>query len=236
MLAHAPHRHNPDARIGDEDLIGGKQLVERRRALLAAAMPSAAHSRSTMPRMTPATPQRSSARRQQPRPRARRTHCSSRREITLSGRIEQQRIEDAMRGRASAAASTFSSRLRCLMPASAGFSPSRNRRDAQHRRPRRSSLGSAGVGPQRQQAARRTRALRRVAAPRALPRVTMILRMARGGASATAARDLRAQLAASASKRNAEARAARAQAAPGARREIARCPRARSMVSNKPSP
>ena len=48
MLAHAPHRHNSDARIGDEHLIRGEQLIEREIALLARRMPSAAHSRSTI--------------------------------------------------------------------------------------------------------------------------------------------------------------------------------------------
>ena len=33
MLSHAPHRHNPDSRIGDEYLIGGKQVVERQALL-----------------------------------------------------------------------------------------------------------------------------------------------------------------------------------------------------------
>jgi hypothetical protein len=53
MLSYASHRHNPDTRIGDETP-AAENIVQCRPA---AASLSAAHSRITMPRIAPATPQ-----------------------------------------------------------------------------------------------------------------------------------------------------------------------------------
>ena len=130
MLAHAPHRHNPDARIGDEDLIRGQHSRRasgaRPRRRCPARRTRAARCRASR------RPRRSDRRRgvSDLADRARRTHCSWR-PRSRARRASSSSASKAPAAAASAAASTFSSRLRCLMPASAGLSASAQRRHAQ---------------------------------------------------------------------------------------------------------
>ena len=123
MLAHASHRHNPDARIGDEYLIRRKHVVERQALFRgsdaergALAQHDAAHHAGDTAAVHARRHQHAGAHDE---------HIAHGARHQVSRRIEQQGFED-IRCAASAAASTFSSRLRCLMPASAGFSPSRS--------------------------------------------------------------------------------------------------------------
>ena len=110
---------------------------------------------------------------------------------TCPAAVEQQCIEAVRVLAASRAASTFSSRLRCLMPASAGFAADRQLRHAQLTHPR----ATRSVGAVANTVITRRGTMRpagRVAARAPLPRVTMILSTASVGAGGCALRSRRA--------------------------------------------